>query len=383
MTYDNLKSLFSLVMATVIALFNTSFPFGGNGILAGPAVFECGGDSYCIIWETVKKGTGYVKYTVDGEEKTLWDEDLGVIKTNETIHMVYVPKDDIRNNDYRVGSQYVFFKYAHTVLKGKTIESDIYHFRGEEKQDGINILCASDIHNRNAEVLQAAENSGTDPDLVVLLGDVSSDMESVETFRTALLGNAVALSGGIVPVVYVRGNHELRGKYALQMTQYLPKSEDNLYYTFDFGGLSAAVLDTGEDKEDEHKDYSGLVNFSDYLNKEYEWIRSLSAEDFNGKYKLVFTHIPGIQDLRGVNWSTCFRDLGFDMIIGGHLHTCKSWNSRVIPIVSEGGIRDGDYWICSIILNDGTIDLKVTNMAGEPVYSFGLKDGAINERTDF
>lgn len=383
MSFDNFKALLSVVMAAVAALFGSWFPFGGNKLRVGPAVFEYGGDSYCVMWETTKKGSGCVRYTVDGKEKTVWDEELGRIRSDDTVHRVYVPKDELRDNDYRVCSQYVFFRYAYTALKGRTVESDVYHFRGEEKEDGIKILCASDIHEYNDAALEAAANSGTKPDMVVLLGDVSSNMEVKERFTHALLGNAAALSGGTVPVVYVRGNHEPRGEFAAQLPAYLPTAGGEMYFTFDFGGLSAVVLDSGEDKEDSHVEYSGLVNFSSYLAEEYEWVRSLRAEQFDGKYKLVFSHIPGIQDMWGENWASCFDDMGFDMIVGGHLHNCKSWNKARIPIVSEGGIQDDDYWICSIFLEDGAIDLNVTNRAGERVYYFGLADGVCAEEKNF
>ncbi len=383
MSFDSFKTIISIVLAAVSVLFRSSLPFGENRIIVGPAVFEYGGDGYCIMWETTKKGTGCVRYTVDGEEKTVWDEELGLIRSDDTVHRVYVPKEDLRDNDYRVESQYVFFKYAYSALKGKAVKSDVYHFRGEEKEDGIRILCASDIHENNAAALQAAEHAGIEPDLVVILGDVSSNMEVKERFTNALLGNAAALSGGTVPVVYVRGNHEPRGEFAALMPAYLPTAGGEMYFTFDFGGLSAVVLDSGEDKEDDHPDYSGLVDFSGYLAKEYEWVRSLRAEQFGGQYKLVFSHIPGIQDLRGVNWANCFKELGFDLIVGGHLHNCKSWNKHAIPIVSEGGIRDDDYWICSMILENGAIRLNVTNTAGEQVYSFGLADGVCTEEFNF
>ena len=384
MTFDSFKALISIVTAAVMALFGSAFPLGENEIRVGPAVFEYGGDSYCIMWETTKKGTGCVQYTVDGEEKTVWDAPLGVIRTDDTVHKVYVPKEELRDNDYRVASRYVYFHYGYRALKGRTIESDVYHFRGEEKEDGIRILCASDIHEYNAEALRAAENADIDPDLVILLGDISSNMEIKERFANALLGNAAALSGGTVPVLYVRGNHEPRGEFAAQLPAYLPTAGGEMYFTFDFGGLSAVVLDTGEDKEDGHREYSGLVNFSDYLAKEREWVRSLRAEDFDGQYKLVITHIPGIQDFWGENWAAYFEDMGFDLIVGGHLHTCKSWNRDYIPIVSEGGIQDdNDYWICSIVLEGGAVDLNVTNTAGETVYSFGLADGVCTEEKNF
>lgn len=383
MTFENLKRLFSVITAAISFLFSTALPFSGNEITVNPTVFEYGADTYCVIWATSKKGTGFLRYTYDGTEKTIWDEELGIIRTDDTIHRVFVPKEELQDNDYCVGSQYVWFQYAAGACKGKTIESERFHFRGVAKEDDIRILCVSDIHQAESRLHQSVAQLTYTPDLIALLGDVTSWMETKTQFTERLLGNAAYLSGSEIPVVYAKGNHETRGEFGAQMARYLPLSTEGFYYTFDFGGLSAVVLDTVEYTDDHHEQFAGLSDFEAYRSKEWAWINTLRADDFTGKYKIVFTHIPGIQDNMGQNWAKPFANMGFDIVIGGHLHTCKSWNKNQIPIVSEGGVRDDDFWIGQLWLNNGIIDLQVTNMAGECVYSFTIDHGAYSEVYNF
>ena len=383
MPLETLKRLMSVITAAISAFLSMAMPFSGNEITVAPAVFEYGADTYCVMWVTAKKGTGYLSYTFDGAEKTVWDEELGVIRTSDTVHRVFVPKAELQDNDYRVGSQYVWFQYADANTKGKTTESEVYHFRGTEKDDDIRILCVSDIHQAESRLYQAFSQLTYTPDMIALLGDVASRMETKTVFTERLLANAAYLSGSEIPVFFAKGNHETRGEYGAQLADYMPTSTEGFYYTFDFGGLSAVVLDTVEYADDDHEQYAGLADFEAYRSREWTWINSLKAEGFTGTYKIVFTHIPGIQDNMGQNWAKPFADMGFDIVIGGHLHTCKSWNKAQIPIVSEGGTQDDDFWIGQLRLNGGVIDLRVTNMAGECVYSFTVSDGAYTETYNF
>ena len=47
-----IRAFLGVFLSAVISLFGTSFSFGGNSITVDPAVFEGGGDCYCVIWET-------------------------------------------------------------------------------------------------------------------------------------------------------------------------------------------------------------------------------------------------------------------------------------------------------------------------------------------
>lgn len=335
-------------------------------IKVAPAVFDMGNDYYCVIFESSLKGSGYVKYTLDGKEKILWDAPSGIIATHDTVHKILVPKNELRNNDYIVGSQSVPFKFAYTATKGGTAESEPIHFNGEEKEDGIRILAITDIHEMENDVRKAVAHFEEEFDMVVMLGDITSSFEKKEKFTNHILADAAELSGGRIPVVYARGNHETRGEYASQLLQYFPTETGEFFYTFNFGGLSAIVLDSGEDKEDSHEEYSGLVNFSAYREKEYKWIKSLKADEFTGKYKIVFCHFPKINDHFGMNWLTPLKELGMNLIVGGHHHTNELFDLELPALDACGKYKDG-WAATSITLEDGNISMITINTEGETI----------------
>lgn len=363
-----LRVFLGIFLATVITMFAVSFSFGGDKISVSPAVFEYGGDDYCVIWETSKKGAGYVKYTYEGEEVVRYDEAGGVIRTDDTIHRVFVPREELRENDYVVGSQYVGFKQAYDAIKGETVESDAIRFGGAEKEDDIKILSVSDIHGAEFFLYRAVSRLDYTPDLIVLLGDAASQMETKAQFSGKVLENAAKLSGGSVPVAFVRGNHEARGEFAPRLKDYLPASQDGLYYSFDFGALSAVALDTGEDKEDSDREYGGLADFETYRAREQKWIDSLRSDDFGGKYKLVFAHIPDISAFFGRDWAGPFREMGFDLQVSAHLHEAKFTDGE-LPVLVDGGTQIAGFLVSTIVLKDGKIEVTVTNFLGKTVLS--------------
>ncbi len=366
--FSLLRGLLGGFLAAVFTMFAVSISFGNDKITVSPAVFEYGGDDYCVIWETSKKGAGYIRYSFEGKEVVRYDETGGVIRTDDTIHRVFVPKEELRENDYVVGSQYVGFKMAYSTIKGETVESDAIRFGGAEKDDDIRILSVSDIHGAEYFLYKAAARLDDAPDLIVMLGDAASVMETKAQFSEKILANAARLSGGSVPVAFVRGNHEARGEFAPRLKDYLPASEDGLYYAFDFGALSAVVLDTGEDKADDDREYSGLADFETYRAREQQWIDALRPEDFGGRYKLVFAHLPYTSDLFGRDWASPFREMGFDLQVSAHLHEAR-FTDGALPVLIDGGTQPAGFLVSTIVLKGGKIDVTVTDVWGKTVLS--------------
>lgn len=355
------------VLIVIIAAFFLSIR-----ITTGPVVFECGGDEYAVVWSTSLKGSGYVKYTYEGEEKIIWDAPGGTIATDDTVHMVKVPKQELRNNTYSVGSRYVMLKMGYHALKGKTVESEKIAFGGEEKEDGITALSISDIHGMTKEMMASVAHFEQTPDIIFMIGDISSELIFKSAFEKNILKNASLLSKGEVPVAYVRGNHETRGEYSSQMLQYFPTNTGEYYFTFDFGGLSVLALDSGEDKEDDHREYSGLVDFSSYREQELKWINSLKKDDFDGKYKIVLCHNPAIDSAYfGKDWQTPLENLEMDLLVGGHEHQSRMIEGKLPRFVDCGKYKDAEEntkWAASMLhFNDGKISMLTINNEGETI----------------
>ncbi len=359
------KNIIISIVALLLCAVNWVVPINLMKITVAPAVFETGGDYYNIVWETSFKGSGCVKYTYGGEEKIVWDSSNGIISSDDTVHSVKVPKEELRGNTYTVESQFIPFKFAYHCLKGKKCESEPIAFRGTEKEDDINILCISDIHEMEKTMHKALSFIEEKPDLVCMIGDITSEMRTKDQFTKYLLKDAADLSGGEIPVVFTRGNHETRGEYAAVLSDYLGDEKGNFYYTFDFGALSAVVLDSGEDKEDDHKEYSGLVDFEGLRNEEYEWLCSLDKDDFDGKYKIVFSHEPILDNHFGKDWTAPLKELDMELMVGGHWHEVR-FDEGELPVFIVGGNLGEGRWAASMLkLNEGKISMKTMDAEGQ------------------
>ena len=346
-------------------------PIGFTKITTEPAVFDCGNDYYAVVWATSTKGSGCVKYTYNGEEKVIWDSVAGVIRTDDKIHSVLVPKNELQGNTYKVCSQYVGFKFGYNAGVGQTVESKEYSFRGLPKEDGIKILAITDIHEMEKEMKQALEYfKNEQPDFVVLLGDITSTMELKDQFANDFLKYANIVSKGEIPVAYTRGNHETRGEFSAVMKQYLPTETDGYYYTFEFGSMGGIVLDSGEDKEDDHPEYSGLVNFEEYRNKQFGWLTSLEKSEFeNCRYKIAFSHNPVLNDHFDKDWTAPLKELKADLIIGGHYHKSDLVEAEnEIPVFFAGGKKTTGVWSASMVtLENDTIHMVTIDNSGNTI----------------
>jgi predicted phosphodiesterase len=289
---------------------------------ANPGVYEVG-DGYNVIWVTTFKGTGYIKYTYEGKEYTVYDEDDGVICTNEDIHTVKVPHEHLANNTYTVYSQAVTANNASGVTYGATISSGAIPFKGYDGSGTVNVLQITDTHdghNSTQNVVRA--HKGKDIDIVTFTGDIANDLPARKDILDDLFPLMANATGGRFPIVYCRGNHETRGAYGTMLLEYFETETGEFYFDFDYGPLHGVVLDTGEDKGDADKAYGGLANYKEYVAKQGEWLKTIKPHK-DSAYRLAIYHIPRLHSLAGktVNLAKCMGHLGFQLGICGHDHT--------------------------------------------------------------
>lgn len=160
--------------------------------------------------------------------------------------------------------------------------------------DGIRIFHLADTHGRIEQPARNALGSGNF-DLLILNGDLvetSGEKQSLE--NPAVLAGKI--TGGRIPVIYARGNHELRGPWAEEIHNWVPQADGKLYYEVKLGSLWCMVLDGGEDKTDTHPAYGNTIECSAYRREQLEFIRK-RAELKNHiapsvRYRVVICHIP-------------------------------------------------------------------------------------------
>ncbi len=317
--------LISLIPTNILALNvpspTTSGVSGSKYFTALPGVYEMG-DGYAVIWATSFKGTGYLKYTYNGKNYTVYDEKNNIVRTNDTIHVVKVPHEHLQGNSYTVFSTEVTSHQYAITNYGTTISAGPISMKKYDGGSDFDILMLTDTHGQLNWAKNVSKQFSKDPDLVVFSGDI---VDSIETkAEIAHMFNIMGtVTGGRYPVIYCRGNHETRGIYSTAILDYFPTKTGEFYFDFRYGPLWGVVIDTGEDKVDSHEYYGNLANYKEYNLKQEVWLRSLRP-DTTADYRLGIYHIPNINTLpNSIDFSDSIAHLRFQIGISGHTHTCK------------------------------------------------------------
>ena len=334
-----------------------------------PAVLEVG-DGYLVIWSTSFCGTGYIEYTYNGVKYTVYDEENGVIRTYDTVHAVKVPHEHLLGNSYTVYSQHVSANNATTLTFSTKISCGPLTLRKYASESSINVLQFTDTHSYIDHAKAVAKQFSTTPDLIVMTGDIANYIKTKDMLIDSLFGLWSAVSGGQYPIVYCRGNHETRGRYASMLLEYYRTETGEMYFDFEYGPLYGLVLDTGEDKVDSHTEYGGVVNFKEYLQEEREWLSTLKPNDKT--YRLLVYHIPDLSDMND-SWFSFVSEinsLGMQFGICGHYHdtiwkASGSYGLNFPQLVMGGDPYTGDVTGAMLKFTGGnSLNINVISQTG-------------------
>lgn len=186
----------------------------------------------------------------------------------------------------------------------------------------------NDIHG-NADRYRALTQGVDNIDFLVLNGDMVSYITDIDAALSSVFGTVPRLVAD-TPSIWVRGNHETRGRDAAVMKEYVPTPTGEPYHLLRQGPVAILVLDAGEDKPDGNSEYSGMADFDSYRQEELEWLRMAVNDPLftEAPVKVAVMHIPAIgneDSWYGQKWvSTHFLPLlneaGVDLMLSGHHH---------------------------------------------------------------
>lgn len=277
-------------------------------------------DDYQIVFSTSDNSIGWVE--IDGE--CYYDLYAGSMKSADLVHKITVPQEVLDNaKAYSIHAKQMIYRGPFGGYTGPEI-SESYTFRPVNTDDGLDYFALSDVH----EAVEAATTAAQVKfDFIVLIGDLVS---MVETEKDAQLANELAhrITSGQVPVVYARGNHEIKGEYAEDLHKYVGARGQDFYYTATLGeDVFVVVLDMGEDHEDDWWEYYGTAQFDLYRQEQTEFLEELvkKGEYQDYRYRLALCHIPvhhvdnKFESFK-VNWTRLLNIMDIDMCLSGHKH---------------------------------------------------------------
>ena len=315
--------LLALVIGTAVVfgygLRHCTFTYG--------AVVYAVEEEYQIVFSTSDSAVAWV--TV-GEDR-YYDLYAGSMKSIDRVHKVTVPQEVLdAAGGYTVYAQQMIYRGPFGGYKGEIISKE-YNFRGVDGSDGLNYVALSDVHEAVDAAVTAAENQ-KNTDFVVLLGDLVS---MVETEKDAQLANELAhgITKGEIPVIYARGNHEIKGEYSEDLYKYVGSKNGEYCYSVTLGDeVFAVVLDLGEDHEDDWWEYYGTAQFDLYRQAQSRMLEEILEDGAyeNYPYRMALCHIPvtyvdedGLFEAFRREWTALLNELDVDVCLSGHLH--KMW----------------------------------------------------------
>ena len=293
-----------------------------------PIVYAVGRD-YQIIVPVTKETLMWVE--VAG--KRFYDDVNGIMRSNCTTHRMTVPMELLNAaGEYKICYRIVNERKPYFSDVSEAFEyHSVFH---DVKSGNARFFHIADAHNQIDKPVAAAKAFG-DIDFLVLNGDLPDHSGDIKNFTT-IHRIAAEITNGEKPVVFSRGNHDMRGIYAENIAEHTPTDNGKSYYTFRLGSIWGMVLDCGEDKPDNHAEYGYTICGEDFRKRQTAFINDVIAhaeceyasEDVSRK--LIFCHAPfseknrapfDIEEETYGEWCRLLKEyVKPDLMICGHVH---------------------------------------------------------------
>lgn len=335
--------------------------------IGGPVVCTVGSDY--IICVPVKKKV-LMKIEVGGE--FFYCHSNGIRKSDTKVQRIVVPSEKLNKaKKYTIIYEVINCRLPYSCDKQSPVSVE-YSFRPIEKEEDIKIYHLSDVHGFEKAAVKAGSFFGDELDLLILNGDIAS---SSDTANDIMLSYRIAydITKGEIPCVISRGNHDLRGKYAEKLEEFMPVDNGKSYYTVKIGPIWIIILDCGEDKLDDHVEYSGTVACHQFRESESRFVDKIienSANEYaaeNVKYRFVLCHVPFCYD----NIEECKGERPFNI----EKEIFTDWCTKIRENIKPDFSLFGHLHIVDVFENDSKYDNKGLGgniiIGGKPVHNKG------------
>lgn len=300
----------------------------------GPWLQNLTNSGVTVIWTTNKPAIPGITLTMpDGTTRFVRNSHDGIIDGGGTLHKVRM--DNLQPGmtyKYNLHSVQILKYQAYRVYYGDTLKGKPGSFSTMPvRTTGVRFTVFNDVHELPGKMASYLKhNDIASQNLYFFNGDMMDWLQDPEELYAAFIDTATFYFAGSKPFYYLRGNHETRGFAARELKKWFDFKDDRFYYSFDFGPVHFIILDSGEDKEDNDKNYFGLADFDSYRLEELEWLRKeVKSDQFRlAKFRVVLVHMPVLKaekqnhaiTLMAENFGPVLSEAGIDLMLSGHTH---------------------------------------------------------------
>ena len=333
-----------------------------------PAVFAVGNE-YQIMVPVTDNSLFWVEVGND----SFYDEQNGIMRSICSTHRVKVPMDVLNEaGEYTVCEREIIDRKPY-FPETKDTKKTTFKFKPVPQNDA-RVYHIADTHNQLVAPIKAAELFGK-IDLLIMNGDIPDHSGDIANYDT-IYKIADVLTGGQIPIVFARGNHDMRGYFAELIADHTPNLNGNTYYTFRVGSIWGLVLDCGEDKDDSNAEYGYTVSCHKFRDRQTEYIKEIirnKKTEYKAKgveHRIIVCHNPftyiqeppfDIERETYSEWAKLIKDnIKPELMLCGHIH--KLFVSKIgseyddlgqpCTVISGSDIKENYHAGCGVVFSN-------------------------------
>ena len=324
------------------------------------------GDEYHIVVITKKQSQVSIKIG----RKLYREDNGGIVPSLDIVHKIIIPQQALdKKGSYTVCVRRTIDKRPYFPVFGEE-EQKTYTFKND-RFDGLKGYYLADTHSQYDRAKKLASYY-SDNDFIIYNGDFGETNSVADIMELNKFFSDV--TKGSIPILFVRGNHDTRGKLSEFLYKYTGMNGQKGYFRFSFRSIEGLALDCGEDKPDKNPEYGGCANcFTEYRKEQAKFLQKVKL--LKGKYKLAVCHTSFMrqESMHGqfdieregyAKWASELNKKGLQGMLTGHIHRIKFWQAN-----SEDSVQSHNYPIISgsqMLKNpDGTLDMRGTALLFE------------------
>lgn len=345
--------------------------------------------SVAVMFITATEAYSWVAYESEGMETQC------VQHETDGLFDAYIRLNKIQLNGLKPGTTYRYRACSKPIISfepyaleyGEEVSTAWFSFT-TPVADSANVSCLifNDVHDSPdayGKLLSLVKDRPYD--FVALNGDTFNYQVDEQQLIDHLLLPCTGLFASEKPFIMVRGNHETRGKFRREFKQYFCFANDQYHFSFRQGPVYWIVLDTGEDKPDDHPVYAGIVDFDAVRERQAKWLAEIvKSKDFKkAEYRVVVMHMPPFHhnDWHGPLhcqrlFNPIFNDNKVDLVISGHTHRLGVHPPDAdhhYPIIIGGGSKEGSRTIIHLEANRNRLQLEMIRDDGQVVGNYTIE----------
>ena len=355
---------------------------GSDLFLTQPYLQNAGTNEMTIRWMTNKPCDSWVEFGTTPELGQKAFSSIDGLKTSGQIQ-------EITLSGLKPGTEYFYQAVSREIQLHKAynmefdepIRSSIKQFTTfKADSSSTRFIVLNDIHNQPPLWKALVESVADFPyEFAMLNGDIMSYITDQNHLVRDILRPAGEIFAGRTPFYYVRGNHETRGAFARELKNYLTTDNNKYYYAKTMGPVRLVVLDSGEDKPDENREYFGMAHFDQYREVQRQWLeREIASPEFQkAKYRVVVHHIPpvpgNVWTRSTETWIPLYEKGKVDLVIGGHTHkysVTEPSQEHSYGLVIGGGPKKGKATVLKVDANQDRLSVDLLCDDGQIVGHF-------------